>query len=245
MIRIAICDDDFQMAEQIENLINSFQQKHAEKIETDIFYSGEKLKVEIQQSCPYEIMLMDIEMEGLNGVDVGHILRADENNDSVQLIYISSHEEYHMQLFDVQPSGFIRKPIQPDIFERKLISAIQKIKRRIKSSRRRFLPLQQNGSEFLIPFKDIVYLESNGRKIILHTKTEQIEYYSTLNQENDKLFGDEFIRIHQSFIINFYYVKRITSKKIMLLNGLELPISERYVASVKKCYLKFRGNLIG
>ncbi|SMF90327.1 two component transcriptional regulator, LytTR family [Paenibacillus uliginis N3/975] len=245
MIRIAICDDDFEMAEQIENLVDSFQQKHAEEIETDIFYSGEKLREEIKQSCPYEIMLMDIEMKGLNGVDVGHMLRADENNDLVQLIYISSHEKYHMQLFDVQPSGFISKPIQPDLFERKLVSAIQKIKRRSKDNRRRLLRLQQKGSESLIPFKDIIYLESNSRKIILHTKTEQIEYYSTLNKENEKLFSDEFIRTHQSYIINFYHVKQITSKKIVLLNGLELPISERYVASVKKSYLTFRGNLIG
>ncbi|WP_159081730.1 LytR/AlgR family response regulator transcription factor [Paenibacillus sp. CAA11] len=243
MIRIAICEDDVQMAEQIAELALSFQQKNEVALEIDIFYSGEKLTEEIRHSCQYEIILMDIEMSGLNGIDVGHILREDEDNDLVQLIYISSHEEYHLQLFDVQPSGFISKPIQSTKFEQKLEIAIQKIKRR--SNRRRLLPVQLRGSELLIPFKEIIYLESNCRKVILHTSTQSIEYYSTLNKENDKLFSDEFIRIHQSYIINFYHVKQITAKKIILLSGREIPISERYTASVKKSYLNFRGNLIG
>lgn len=244
MIHIAVCDDDLPTTELLEELILNSQNVLSEKINVSIFYSGESFTKAIQNNCPFDIVFMDIEMDGIDGIRVGHMLRKNDENDIVQLIYISSHEEYHIQLFDVQPSGFIRKPIEQDLFKDKLILAIQKAIRKQQQGKKNLLPIKQKGKEVLIPFRDILYLESNTRKVLIYTKSDEIEYYSTLNEEEKKLPCGDFIRIHQSYIINFYYIREIYNRKVVLVTGKELPISEKNSLSVKKNYLKFRGGLI-
>lgn len=244
MIRIAICDDDFQITEQIEQLLLLLQRKISKKIEVSIYYSGESFAKAIQDGCPFDIVLMDIEMKGMDGIRAGHVLRADVDNDLVQIIYISNYEQYHLQLFDVQPSGFIKKPFDQGSFQDKLIPAMQRVLRKLQQAKMNFLPIQKKGRELLIPVRDILYLESKARKVLLLTRSEQIEYYSTLNEEEQKLHIGCFIRIHQSYIVNLYFVKEINYKKVTLITGKELPISEKKSASVKKKYMQFRGDLL-
>ncbi|OPA73269.1 hypothetical protein BVG16_29770 [Paenibacillus selenitireducens] len=243
MIHIAICDDDMPTTENIESLIVNSSIHRTEKIDISIFYSGESFTKAIQHDCPFDLIFMDIEMRETDGIKAGYALREDVHNDLVQLIYVSSHEEYHVQLFDVQPSGFIKKPIHGESFEQKLMSVIYKIKRQ--QNKPKLLPVHQKGSKVLFPIRDIMYLASDRRKVILHTVEGHIEYYSTLSEEENKLPAEHFVRIHQSYLVNFYYIKQIYSKKIILMNGEELPISEKQNAAVKKSYLKFRGSLIG
>lgn len=245
MIRISVCDDDLPTTERVEELLSDLQYTIPEKIEVSLFYSGESFSKTIQQGCPYDIIIMDIEMEGVNGIEAGHALRASDENDNVQLIYISSHEQYHVQLFDVHPSGFIKKPLAPESFKAKLTSVIHKAIRKRRQAYRSFLPVRQKGSEQLVPFREIMYLESNLRKISLYTGTGPIEYYGTLNEEEKKLTGGDFIRIHQSYIVNFYFVREIAYSKLVLVTGKTLPISEKRSSAVRKNYLKFRGDFIG
>lgn len=245
MIHIAICDDDKQLTEQIEKLILLNQHTYREPFQIDIFYSGEKLIQKVKKICHYDLIFLDIEMKQLSGIETGLILRQNSSNDLVQIIFISSHEKYHLQLFDVQPSGFINKPINSDNFHQKFELAIHKIIRRKVDERRNLLFIQQKKNQIMIPFKDIMYLESNCRKIILHTKEDTLEYYSTLNHEEIKLYCDEFVRIHQSYIVNLFYVKQLSAKKLILLNGQELPISEKQSTAVKNSFFHIRRGLIG
>jgi DNA-binding LytR/AlgR family response regulator len=244
MIHIAICDDDFKETESIERLIINHPIQQSVKIEVSIFYSGESFTKAIQHGCPFDLIFMDIEMKGISGITAGHILRRDCDNDRVRLIYVSSHEEYHVQLFDVQPSGFIKKPIHNESFEKKLFSMIQQIKIKRHENQPKILPVHQSGTKLLIPIRNIMYLASDRRKIILQTTEDQTEYYSTLSIEEGKLPAKQFVRIHQSYLVNFDYIKQIQGKKIVLTSGEELPISDKQSTIVKKSYLQFRGSLL-
>ncbi|WP_019636381.1 LytR/AlgR family response regulator transcription factor [Paenibacillus fonticola] len=244
VIRIAVCDDDLQVTGQMESLILDAANRNLHPVGVSVFCSGASFSKAIENGCPFDIVFMDIEMEKLDGIQAGHRLRADDDNDLVQLIYVSSHEQYHVQLFDVRPSGFIRKPIEPEAFKRKLFSAMQKAIRRQQQGQKNFLAVQQKGKDLLVPFRDILYLESKLRKVHLYTKDGKLDYYSTLNEEENKLPASDFIRIHQSYIVNFYFVRQLSYNKIMLVTGVELPVSEKRSAGVKQKYLKFRGSLI-
>ncbi|MEK5255661.1 LytTR family DNA-binding domain-containing protein [Paenibacillus sp. FSL F4-0125] len=244
MIYIAICDDDFKTTECIERLIINHPVYRSENIEVSIFYSGESFTKAIQPGCPFDLVFMDIEMKGISGITAGHVLRGDCDNDRVRLIYVSSHEEYHVQLFDVQPSGFIKKPIHNESFEKKLFSMIQQIKVKRQQNQPKLLPVHQCGTKILIPIRNIMYLASDRRKIILQTTEDQTEYYSTLSIEEEKLPSKQFVRIHQSYLVNFDYIKQIQGKRIVLTSGEELPISDEQSIVVKKSYLQFRGSLL-
>lgn len=244
MIHIAICDDNLPIVECIEQLVIHTSLKMEHEIEISIFYSGESFAKAIEDSCPFDLIFMDIEMQGISGIEAGKVLREDDENDGVQLVYVSSHESYHVQLFEAQPSGFIKKPIDSAAFELKLITSIQKILRKRKQRAPKLLPVQLKRNKLFIPIRNIIYLASDRRKIILQTLEERTEYYGTLSEEEHKLPSEQFIRIHQSFLVNFDFIHQICGKKMILTNGEELPISDKQSSLVKKCYLRIRGNLI-
>lgn len=241
MIHIAICDDNLSDTERIEEQLLLLQSKFTEKLEINVFYSGESFCRAIDDNCPFDIVLMDIEMNGIDGITAGKKLRADDENDLVLLLYISSYDNYFRQLFDVQPYSFIEKPINSNEFYDKLEKAINKTLRRRQDGKRQVLPICQRNSEVLIPFHKILYLESRIRKICLFTTDGMIEYYSTLNKEEQKL-SNQFIRTHQSYIVNLHHVKIVASEGITLVNNIIIPISSSRKSSVKNHYMEYRRN---
>jgi DNA-binding LytR/AlgR family response regulator len=70
-----------------------------------------------------------------------------------------------------------------------------------------------------------------------------MQYYGKLREEEQKLPASHFVRIHQSYIVNFYSIKAISANTISLVIGQELPVSDKHSLSVRKAYLNFRGEL--
>ena len=243
MIRIGICDDNTADAGRIETLLLEIQ-KNYEDFSINIFYSGEKFCKEIKECCPFDIVFMDIEMGDLDGITVGEYLRANDENDAVLMIYISSYDDYFYRLFDVQPYSFISKPIDENEFFTKVNKAVNKVVARHEVDEGvKFLPVSLKGKEVLFPMKQILYLESRLRKIYLHTLDNKITtYYGTLNDEENKFSLDNFVRTHQSYIVNLNYVKEFTSDEIILINNSVVPISSRRRQAFNEAYLEYRRN---
>lgn len=109
MILVAICDNDEGATFQIEELIESTYEKHGVEMEIDVYYSGEKLAEAISQGKMYDIIYLDIQMGGLDGLAVGKYIRKMEL-DSI-IVYISEYIEYIESVFEVEAFEFIRKPI--------------------------------------------------------------------------------------------------------------------------------------
>jgi len=242
MIYIAICDDSCSDAEKIEAALLKLQPLYEEKLTTSIYYSGAHFSEAIKDGCVFDIILMDIEMTGMDGIAVGELLRADDQNDMVLLIYISSHEHYYRQLLDIQPYGFLEKPIVRDIFREKLNKAISKVIRRRQDGKRQVLPILQNSREILIPYQRILYLESKVRQILLYTTEESLTYYGKLYEEEQKLDPLRFVRTHQSYIVNLQQVRVISRVSLRLSNQTEIPISNSRKEKVKKSYMEYRRN---
>ncbi|WP_058302943.1 LytR/AlgR family response regulator transcription factor [Gorillibacterium timonense] len=242
MIPIAICDDNLPDTERIEELLLQLQPRFAERIETNIFYSGETFCEAIKDHCPFDIVLMDIEMKGMDGIMAGQKLRSSDDNDTVLLLYISSHDSYYRELFDVQPFAFLDKPIRRDEFSVQLEKAILKTIRRRQEGKRKVFSVSQKGRELLLPLKSLLYFESKIRKIHLHTTEGIIDYYGVLNEEELKLPVPDFVRTHQSYLVNLRYVKEVTSESLILVNNSAIPVSGSRRSAVKDAYLAYRRN---
>ncbi|WP_373481424.1 response regulator [Acetobacterium sp.] len=102
MFRIGICDDQRAICSQIEGIILENQNTFVEQVEIDVFYSGEKLAEFIKNEHDFDLVFLDIEMEGLNGLDLGRKIREEMDNQTMQIIYVSGKESYYKDLFDVR-----------------------------------------------------------------------------------------------------------------------------------------------
>lgn len=232
-MQIAICDDDPGMTAHIENLLNKICHFKNIDIEISIFFSGEELLSYIhKQHFFFDLIYLDIEMKQMNGVDTAKRLR--EFDDKLLLIFISAYDQYCKQLFEVEPFRFLDKPILTEQFNSFFLAAVKKI-----NTSKRMLSFYYQHSFYQLPLNEIIYLESQRRLIIVHSTRGKYQFYNKLNELEKQIENNlcPFFRIHQSFLVNYRFIYKITYQTVELNNHVILPISEGRREKVQKDFI--------
>lgn len=232
MIKIAICDDDKDLVARVENRLELLGRENLLSLSIDAFYSGESFEKTYCTGERYDIIYLDIEMAETNGIQVAKIIR--EKDKYAVIIYISSHEEYLIQLFEVEPFRFMKKPINYKIFDQYFKEANKKLQ-----SGGSYFQYDFKRNNIKIPYSDILFFESRGRCIYIIQKDDKVDKFNgKLNLIEDKIIKSNisFLRIHQSYLVNFHYIKKICYSKVELYNGKILYISEDRQKSIREKY---------
>jgi len=242
MVYIAICDDETKIGAEVEraliNIFDSMQVKH----EIDVIFKSDELCRRMEAGAHYDLIFLDIEFakDEINGVEIGRLIREAQHNDMVSIVYISWERDYAFQLFEVRPLNFLIKPLEHDVLE-KTVKTYLKIAGLWSSE----FSYSAQRATFKVKVKDIVYIESSDRKLILHFADGRIdEFYGSLKevyQEQLKKF--DFLFIHASYVVNFDYISAMKYNQLSLIGSdMPLPISqgrrneirERYFAIMKR-----------
>ena len=234
MYRIAICDDEQVICSQIENVILKYAAESNEKIETQVFYSGEELCKFLLLGDSFDLIFLDIEMKMLNGIEVGRKIREEMDNQIVQIVYVSGKDNYYRALFDVRPMHFLHKPVEAK-------EIIQDIRLAMKlSDRLGGVFSYKKGHEIhRKDVKDILYFESNNREVkIVTTEGEEI-FYGKLNDVFKQVAKHHFMFIHKSYIINYFFVTKFTYEEVTMSNSEVLPISQSRRKSIREMQIRF------
>ena len=238
VISIAICDDDKTINNCIEQYIMDSHAFSLGQIKIEAFLSGQELCKRLDSGKYFDLIFMDIEMDNIDGITTGQLLREKYTHDSTLLIYVSSHTKYHGKLFDVQPYQFIQKPINKDEFFGKLKSALKKIE-----SGNEIYCYKKDREYFQIKKQDIVFLESKGNNVILYVSgSEPIMFRGTLKEELKKLTNSFFLQPHIAYVTNMNHVVKFQSTQLIMDNGSIVPISEHRAKQAKYTFLNFRGK---
>ncbi|MBE5840617.1 MAG: response regulator transcription factor [Butyrivibrio sp.] len=228
MYRIAICDDECLTCQEIENIILDNSDLLGATFDIEVFYSGEALIEHMRCGSSYDFLILDIELYGATGIDIGKYLRDEDRNFHTQIIYVSSKETYAMKLFSVQPLDFIVKPVQP----KTLIKAINR-GFEIIGRKEDFFTCKVGKDNLTISCKDILYLSSNKRIISVVCRDDSIDYYGKLSEELHKL-PEYFVQVHNSYIINLNALKRSCNDYVVMNNNEQINISRKYSESFKE-----------
>lgn len=237
MLKIAICDDEDFICSQLEEILIRLEDIYLDKMDIDIFYSGIELDNSIQNGEVYDLIFLDIEMEHMNGVEVGKKLRNEYEDNTTQIIYISSMENYAMELFQVRPMDFIIKPLTYEKISKVLDTAL----RLIPKSNEVF-KYQTGHTVCKIPLKDILYFESVNRKINIITTSRKDIFYGTLNNIYKELQSYHFINIHKSFLVNYNHIVKFEYKQVTMSDDRILPISQQNRKGIRSLQLKMERN---
>lgn len=221
MFKIAVCDDVKATCDEIKNIIlGTAKSILCEDISVDIFYSGDALISDIREENLYDLIFLDIELDGkLNGVDVGRIIRDEMDDYITQIVYISSKNGYDRELFDVQPLHFLQKPV--DIS--KIINDIR-LAIKISGKENKFFEFKNLRNIVKVPYKDILYFESRGREIKLVSCKTQYVFYDNI-QNLSKVLPDFFIYPHRSYLVNYEFISCFKFEELIMSNGDVIPIS--------------------
>lgn len=229
MIRIAVCDDDNILCLQLESMLLEISKNITEEIEIETFFSGEELCRFLTEKNYYDILFLDIELIKLNGVEVGKIIREEMYNETTQIVYISAKESYAMELFQVRPLHFLIKPIKKVILEEVVNKAIKLI---VKNNH--YFEYKNGITNYKVPFKDIIYFESDGRKVNIVTNEEIQNFYGKLSEAERQLNEQDFILIHKSFLVNYDHVVEYQYDYVKMSNNKVLSISQNNRKTVRE-----------
>ena len=192
-----------------------------------------------------DIVITDIQMPGMDGMETARILR--QKNERMVLIFVTAVEEYVFQAFDVAAFHYLVKPFSDEKFEEVVKRAVRSIKEYSENqSDDKYMMVQSGGSHMKVFMKDIVYAEVYNRKVIIHSRDTNIEYYGKL-QELSEIAGADFFRTHRAYLVHFKYVQKYDANCVTMENGTALIAKQNYSEFVKQ-YLKYnqrKGKEIG
>lgn len=232
MIQIAICDDDMTTTSQIEEYIRQIEIEQHIQVQCRIFFDGKSFMQSVESGEAYDLIYLDVEMPLMKGLDAAKKLR--EMEISSLIIYISNYEIYCESMIETEPFRFLRKPINDvALFRKYFMSAYKKLE-----SRNEYYTYSYKKIHHKININDIMYFESNNRKICIHTNGNQENntFYGQLDKVEKELESKSctFIRIHQSYLVNSTYINTVQHDAVILKNKAELSISEKRQKEIQR-----------
>lgn len=238
MYKIAICDDDRIYIRQIRELIEQNAAKIYDEMSIQEFSKGEDLCKHISE-CDVDLIFLDIEMGGLNGVEVGHFIRDTLDNQTVQIVYVTGADGYDRQLFDVQPLNFLEKPIKEDHFARCLLQGYEKY-----TNVGNLFSYSNSYEKKVLPQREITAFVKKNKDVEIYTNHRGNDYFrGTMREVEERLTGYNFVKISQSVIINMNYIKNMGNKRVVMTDGKEYAISRECLSELRKRYCKLAVHL--
>ncbi len=231
MIQIAVVDDEKIIREQILKFIEG--SKVVSRIET--YSSGEEF---LTAKKDYDIIFLDIQMNGMNGIEVAKKIRK-QSAESV-LIFITGIKEYVFEAFDVSAFHYLLKPIEEkkfaDVLER-AVAVVQRQRRR--GSEQLFIKTRTRN--IILNQRSILYIENRGKKVEIHTMGETVEMYAAM-KDLEKQLETSFFRCHRGYLVNMAFITEYSGDSITVQNGETIFLAkERYSEFVKE-YMRYLRN---
>lgn len=228
MMRIAICDDNLEFLEQIESSVLHTYKDMQMEIEILCFRNGQLLLEELKKS-DIDLLLLDIDMPELSGLEVAKRLR--ETEKKCILMFISSYETYVFDTFEYQPFRFIRK----GKLEQELPIALRAAEGVYQKNKKRYVILRCDEGELRIEEMEILYFEVVRRQIrICLVDGRVLHIWKAMKELQQELSSDRFSKIHSGCVVNLKYVSGYAGCQITLDNGERLTASRGGIKTFKE-----------
>ena len=231
MIRIAIVDDEKVIREQINKLIEIRQTD----CEIDTYGTGEDL---LKADSVYDIIFLDIQMDGMNGIETARALR--QKADNTVLIFITGVKEYVFEAFDVAAFHYLIKPIEENKFWEVCDRAVLEVtKKKQKASGQIFI--KTRSQSITLEQSDVLYIESRAKKVEIHTKRDIVEAYAAISELERQLVGS-FYRCHRGYLVNMAFIAGYENDSITLNGGETIIMSKDKYSEFVKVYMRYLKN---
>ena len=216
-IRVAVCDDERSQTEYLTAKLSEWAARNDHTCDVLAFPSAEAFLFAYGENKSFDVLLLDIEMKEMNGVELARRIR--EENETVQIIFITGYSDYMSQGYDVGALHYILKPISKE----KLFQVLDRAAANLRKAEKR-LTVSVNRQTEYIPLSKIVYLEAQMNYTVVYTKTAEYRVKTPLSDLEKKL-DDGFFRCQRSFIVNLAEIHTVKRDSVILKNGRSVPIS--------------------
>lgn len=236
-VNIAICDDNEVFCNQLKGFIDRFSQENDRNCEVSMFNSGFDLLC--QYTDEYKIIMLDIEMNGINGIETALEIR--KKNQKVIIWFLTVSESYVMEGYKAEAYRYIIKPLTYERFSKEFSDSIKWMEEKYV----RTIVVEFNYKTYHLEASDILFIEVIGHKLIYHLADESITSIDSLCNIEMELQQSNFFRIHRSYLINLRKVKTFSKSEVVMQNNEKIPISKYKEKEFKEAYTHLWGTILG
>lgn len=235
MLKIAIVDDDVFYINEIKAHIQRYQTEKGVNIHVTTFTSGFEL---ISDYKPiYDIVLLDIEMPHLNGMEVAKSIRKADPH--AVIVFITQTAKYAINGYEVNAFDYMMKPIEYTQFSIKFRAAIDVIDKREDFSL--MVPLEDGRRH--VKAQEILYIEVKDHWLHIVTKDGELMMLGSLKEMEEKLSQSHFVRCSKSFLINLQHVTRLRTDSVVIQGRYEINMSRAKRKAVQNRFVAYYNEM--
>lgn len=223
-MKIAICDDELLQLELLKKYCTSWLNENKLQASLKTYSSSEAFLFDYEDSNDFDILLLDIQMKELSGINLAKKLR--NLGDNVAIIFITGIKDFVFEGYHVQAVDYILKPVDENI-QRKEPQIV----------------IQINNELVRLNEKDIQYIESIGHNTYFYTANGTYQAKKGISAIENELSGNFFYKCHRSYIINILHIDSISKNEVKINNTI-IPIARGKWQELNKAFLNYyRGEM--
>jgi DNA-binding LytR/AlgR family response regulator len=239
MIHTAICDDYPAQAKIIEALLEKYlKERPGIDMRLYSFLSGAELLKGIGAGNVFNLLLLDILMPEMNGIELARGIR--EHNEDAVMVFLTSSTDHALEAYGVSAAQYIVKPIK----ERDLFPVLDRVIPMLARKKERYFLLSAPESDAKIPFSSIICVELNHRRLRIYLENGNILNSKYIRKPFAEtvaplLQDHRFVCPHKSFVLNIEKAEELKKDSFVMKNGISVPISRFKYAETKEIYMTY------
>ncbi len=231
--KIAICDDAETDRDHLSALARQWAERAGHQLQLSAFPSAESFLFQYAEEKDFQILLLDIEMEAMDGVAMARKLRRE--NDTIQIVFVTGYSDYISEGYEVEALHYLLKPVKEEKLFAVLDRAAEKLHRNEK-----VLNLENGGELIRVPVYEIRYIDVQGNYVTIHGKEDYV-VRKTLGELAELLAADErFCRVGRSAMVNLSCICKVTKKDIYLNDGSVIPLPRGAYEKVNQAIIRMK-----
>lgn len=234
-MRIAICDDEAVQQQMLRKYLEEWTQTRGEVLETALFMSGESFLFVWEDDKAFDLLILDIEMGQVNGVELAAKIRSQDEN--IPILFVTGYDRYMAQGYEVAALHYLLKPLHKE----KFFEVLDKVQKRGKKEEKLLLQTDRGPVSMLL--SKIWYVEARAHQCVLYTEEDEYTLYSGISEMAELLRNyREFVRCHRSYVVNVRHVMAAVKSELVLDDKRRLPVSRSSEKRVKQIFMDiFKG----
>lgn len=229
-LKAAICDDEGVQIQYLATILNAWADKNNYTVDILSFPSAEAFLFAYSEDKDFDLLLLDIEMKGLNGVELAKRIRVQDAR--VQIIFITGYPDYMSEGYEVAAVHYLLKPVSGGKLEQVLDRAVKNL-----GGTEKYLMVRFDRQTEYIPYSRIRYIEAQLQYVVIYTHTKEYRMKASLS-DIEKELDDSFFRCQRSYIINLGQVQKIKSNCVLLKSGETIPISRGMSGNISRAIIR-------
>lgn len=228
-LNIAICDDDPVALDTLRSYVSAWASTKGHRAGVMTFPSAEAFLFEYSENKAFDLLLLDVEMKKMSGVELAKRMRRE--NCRAEILFITSHFEFYGEGYEVDALHYLIKPVS----EAKLAATLDRAAEKMATEPPSLL-IRQSGETVKVWESEILYVESMLHYLSVVTRTGEYCIKENLSAMEEKL-SDGFYRIHRSYLVSLHHITRISRTAVTVTGGKELPLARGKYDDVNRAFI--------